>query len=155
MFRINFNIYIIVVGRFWCPNVPKTLPDHSHNFHFSTQNDPIFNNTPRGQNKSENFENFKLKNINSYNATYPNPYYGKKHSQCIKKSQSIATRAWTRISIRPEYVKSQNLNTIHLGGKTKYIRLNSFSDFYYFWKIETSYSLRRQYGCFCVAKRQK
>ena len=106
-----------------------------------------------GQNKSENVENLKLKNI--YIPTMlpiQTLTMGRNIVNVFKKSQSIATRAWTRISIRPEYVKSQNLNTIHLGGKTKYIRLNSFSDFYYFWKIETSYSLRRQYSCFCVLK---
>ena len=70
---------------FDAPTSPKHSQTIPTTFIFPTHNDPIFNNTPRGQNKLENFKNCKLKNINSYNATYPNPYYGKKHSQCIKK----------------------------------------------------------------------
>ena len=66
-----------------------TSPKHSQTipttFIFPTHNDPIFNHTPRGQNKSEKMKMLNLKYVNSYNATYPNPYYGKKHSQCIKQ----------------------------------------------------------------------
>ena len=35
----------------------------------------------------------------------------------FKNSQSLASRALMRISIRPEYVKSQKLNHIRLGAK--------------------------------------
>ena len=34
-------------------------------------------------------ENFKLGKVNSNNATYPKPYYGKKHSQSINKNSRV------------------------------------------------------------------
>ena len=87
-----------------------------------------------GQNKSENVENFKLKDINSYNATYPNPYYGKKHSQCIQKIPEYRHQSLNEDINQTRICKVTKPKHDTPRGKTKYIRLNSFSDFYYFWK---------------------